>query len=152
MKRIYIAGNGIRSHWVEDALAVGCGKTRGGVAFINNRMSFVIEDGIYLFNHVQMDGGCLYLLDCSNVVIRNNTFMFNKAKWGGAIYLERCSDVLIYGNSFISNLALRDGGAISLSRCEYVTIHNNSFALNAGIRSAPKVDIHNCKTVCVSYL
>ena len=144
MKTLHIAGCGINCAWRNGDLVRGPGKTRGGAAFYREQNGFDIADGIYVLNHVQMDGGCLYLLDCHNVTIRENLFIFNKAKWGGAIYLERCSNTIITDNCFLFNFAVRDGGAISLSQCNEIIIHGNYFAFNTAFRSAGKIDVHDC--------
>lgn len=148
-KKINIGGCGNRSIWYNDNLIVGQGKSRGGVAFYRNKSDFVISDEIFCFNHVQMDGGCIYLLDCHNVMIKGNLFAFNKAKWGGAIYLERCSDIIISENCFLFNIAIRDGGAISLSKCDEIYIRNNCFAFNKAFRSGDIIDKHNCGSITV---
>ena len=147
MKTLHIAGCGTDCIWQNDNLIAGRGKTRGGAAFYRNQCGFDIADGIYLLNHVQMDGGCIYLLDCHNVTIIGNLFIFNKAKWGGAIYLERCTNTVISDNRFLFNFAVRDGGAISLSQCNDIIINGNFFAFNSALRSEGKIDIHNCSKV-----
>jgi len=151
MRSYYIGACGTKSIWHENGLNIGFGKTRGGCVLIRNNSDFVIQNGFYALNHVQMDGGCIYLLDCHYVIIRENVFMFNKAKWGGAIYLEQCSNIWIEENRFVSNLAIRDGGAISLSGCKDVVIRKNTFRLNVAFRLGSKIDIYNCERIITEF-
>lgn len=149
MKNLHFFGCGKGSTWYNEKLIVGQGKTRGGAVFFENQNCFNLMDGLYLFNHVQMDGGGIYLLDCHDVLIKGNFFSLNFAKWGGAIYLERCSNVVIQNNLFLLNFAKRDGGAISLSKCRDILISENRFVLNTAFRSGGKIDIHECEKVNV---
>lgn len=144
MRKIFIANKGRKSEWNDNVLTVGSGLTRGGSIFLTQKKNLNLSNGVFLFNHVQMDGGCIYLLDCHNVIIRYNVFIANFAKWGGAVYLEKCSSVIIENNSFIANRAYRDGGAISLSQCQNILIRNNEFILNHAMRSGTNIDIHSC--------
>lgn len=151
MKKLFFTQKGMPSQWNNNDLIFGEGQTRGGAVVHRDRLSFLIENGIYVLNHVQMDGGGIYLLNCHNGAIQNNVFFLNKAKWGGAIYLEKCSDVHIRNNIFICNFAMRDGGAISLSNCSHIALQNNLFFMNCAFRSFPRIDAHNCKHIIIGY-
>lgn len=141
--KLFWGQKGVKSQWTGNTLQTGRGKTRGGAVFITGKSSFDIRDRFFIMNHVQMDGGGIYLLDCRHVTIQNCIFFMNFAKWGGALYLERCSDVKINGCIFFMNYAKRDGGAISLSGCEKICFCHNFFGLNIALRSGAHVDIHN---------
>ncbi len=144
---IFFWKKGIRSIWENEILTIGQGKTRGGAIFVTGKKSFEITKKSFILNHVQMDGGGIYLLDCHYVIIRNCLFLMNFAKWGGAIYLEKCSHIEISSCLFLMNCVKRDGGAISLSYCEKVRFHNNVFALNKGLRSSNHIDLHNSRQI-----
>jgi len=119
------------------------GKTRGGAIFVAGKSGFSITNAFFLFNHVEMDGGGIYLFDCKDVVLHNNVFLLNKAKWGGAIYLERCSRVSLVNNLFVGNRVIRDGGAVSLSYCSDIRLLHNHYWANHSKRSGNNIDFHH---------
>lgn len=152
MKKIYLGRSGIKSKWNSDGLELQSGKTRGGCFLICGKSNFDICEGIYILNHVQMDGGCIYLLDCHNVTIYNNIFFVNKAKWGGAIYLEKCTNIIVQNNILGLNFAIRDGGAISISECHGITLQDNKYVFNYALRSGYNIDVHNSSEVITDTL
>ena len=77
---VFFDKRGIRSMWFEKTLTVGKGKTRGGAIFIIDKTNFEINKKIFIMNHVQMDGGGVYLLNCHHATIQNCVFFMNFAK------------------------------------------------------------------------
>ena len=61
---------GVSSQWVDDHLWQGTGKSRGGAIFLTDQRDFAIKDIGFFLNHVQMDGGAIYLLNCRNIIKR----------------------------------------------------------------------------------
>lgn len=148
--KTYLFKTGINSRWERDHLVTGDGKSRGGAIFIKDKRDFIIENSFFVFNYVQMDGGCIYLLNCNNVLLKGNVFLLNRAKWGGAIYLERCSQITITDNVFIGNIAIRDGGAISLSHCYDINVLENYCFGNVALRSGRNIDLHHSDGITIA--
>lgn len=144
----FICGKrGVETIWEGEELKVKTGKTRGGAVFVIGKDRVEISGKFFFMNHVQMDGGGVYLLDCQYVTIRNCLFLMNFAKWGGGVYLERCAHIKIFQNQFIGNYAKRDGGAISLSGCTDIEFGKNHYWMNIGRRSCKNIDLHHCSGV-----
>lgn len=147
--RVFIANKGVKSQWNGDSLIHGIGRTRGGGVFFEKKTDIEISRSFFGFNHVQMDGGGIYLYNCSKISIHHNMFIMNGAKWGGAVYLEKCSDIHIFNNCFLFNFAIRDGGAISVSNSDYIEISHNAWFFNIALRSCRNIDNHNSKKILI---
>jgi len=81
-------------------------------------------------------GGGIYVVDWTNVSIRNSTLQSNSARSGGALYGTRVSTtdgisaVTIRNTDFLSNTATNNGGAIFGYSGTQLDIQDSLFSLN----------------------
>ena len=89
-----------------------------------------IRNNIIKNNYADADGGGVYALNYTSLLVENNSFESNLAgKYGGAVKLGAYKSRVINRNVFKGNSA-RDGGAIAVSSYGSDIVKNNVFVDN----------------------
>lgn len=110
----------------------------GGAIFITslleNYQDYLILNCNFLQNKVKKSGGAIYIYG-SRVLIFNNSFIKNEAKYGASIYFDSNQNISlnIENNRFSQNKAVYEGGAIKWSTFMPKVSSTNKFTDNLAL-------------------
>ncbi|MBZ0265130.1 hypothetical protein K8I28_10710 [bacterium] len=109
--------------------------------FINNRSyiggganlygNYVLVSNCHFYNNYSgYVGGALQVV-CSNLVLKENTFISNTSEWNaGGCQIWSVAEVEVGNNLFIQNTSLHDGGAMDIYQCGNVNLLYNDIKSN----------------------
>jgi predicted outer membrane repeat protein len=126
---------------------------KGNIAFIGGAItayagtSATITGSTFDSNFALSKGGAVQFFTQSIGVVKNSTFISNRANAGAALYIE--TDVTVLNCSFDRQAAITVGAAIEGGRGSYVTVRDTSFThgtatSGAAIYSVNKLSVVNC--------
>ena len=120
-------------------------------------------DNCTFFNDTASNGGAVYLLYCSQFIIKNSqiinctstfgglitslrsnatlinvTARNNKVKYDGGVLYAMYGDLAIYNSTFDNNSA-KNGGALYIDTMDYLMVYNNNFTNNKASHTAGAV-------------
>ncbi len=99
------------------------------------------------------NGGSIYAIQYPNLIIRNSSFINNRANYfGGAISFFECNSVSIKDCFFKKNFVYNKGGGIYIERASNFSINNNIFYKNTAYKTLPgNVETGSGSGVYISY-
>lgn len=105
---------------------------RGGVLYIRNTETTLIEDSLFQNNSSSERAGALEIIaENPNTIFRRNTLKANSSDGGGgALQLTNGRDLTVEGNQFLANSTKGEGGAIAFVDSAALLVRGNSFEGN----------------------